>query len=93
MEHVFIVQSTYTYIKTCDVTPLQMIGHPSQASPRNLMLVPPVCTATLYRGVIPVQYLKRRVTLHGLASFFSWGVSLESLEYGGQLDLFGFTVT
>ena len=33
-----------------------------EASPRNLMMVPPVCTATLYSAaVIPVGYLRRRV--------------------------------
>lgn len=37
------------------------LDYDMEASPRNLMLVPPVCTATLYRGVIPVKYLKRRV--------------------------------
>eukprot|EP00438_Fugacium_kawagutii_P022368 Skav205218 [mRNA] locus=scaffold400:180414:191183:- [translate_table: standard] len=38
------------------------LDYDMEACPRNLMMVPPVCTATLYRAsVIPVDYLKRRV--------------------------------
>ncbi|CAK9052985.1 unnamed protein product [Durusdinium trenchii] len=40
------------------------LDYEMEASPRNLMLVPPICTATVYysgRAVVPVEYLKKRV--------------------------------
>ena len=65
VKNVFVLQKI-TNTSPAPLTTPQPVKHVKlcfmEASPRNLMMVPPVCTATLYSAaVIPVGYLRRRV--------------------------------
>lgn len=37
------------------------LDYDTEASPRNLLLVPPICLASAYEGAAPVAYLRRRL--------------------------------